>query len=260
MKDIESAEIAPSDTLTPKIRDFWGRRVNAEYIMGRRVSEHSRGEDAYFEDLETQRYRSHRHLLPWIHAMLPGNSVLEIGCGVGLDTFTMGRHGLKVTAVDLTQVAIDTVNQRFDRHNLQGTFQVDDACNLSFPDNQFDYVYSFGVLHHTADTGKSIAEVYRVLKPGGEARIMLYHRHSLNEFMHRILRVPFEDRDELCPVVRRYTVSEVRQLFGPFSDVQVFVEYAFGEGYGMLFKLTPLWLHKVLSKHWGWHLMIKAVK
>jgi ubiquinone/menaquinone biosynthesis C-methylase UbiE len=167
---------------------------------------------------------------------------------------------LQVTAVDLTQVAIDTVKQRFERHHLQGEFKVDDACNLSFPDSQFDYVYSFGVLHHAADTAKSIAEVHRVLRPGGEARIMLYHRHSLNEIMHRILRIPFEDRGELCPVVRRYTVSEVRELFKQFSSTEISVAYAFGEGYGMLFKLTPLPVHNFLSKHWGWHLMIRAVK
>jgi ubiquinone/menaquinone biosynthesis C-methylase UbiE len=124
----------------------------------------------------------------------------------------------------------------------------------------FDYVYSFGVLHHVADTEHSIREVFRVLKPGGQARIMLYNRHSLNELVHRLVRVPFEERDELCPVVRRFSNKEVETLFGQFSSVQQSLEYVYGEGYGLLFKLTPVWLHRLLSKYWGWHIMIAATK
>mgnify|MGYP001818169680 FL=1 len=111
-----------------------------------------------------------------------------------------------------------------------------------------------------ADTEASIREVRRLLKPGGQARIMLYHRHSLNEGVHRLLKAPFEDRDELCPVARRFTVAEVRALFGEFSHTEVSIEYVYGEGYGRLFALTPRWLYDELSRRWGWHLMIAATK
>ncbi len=260
MTKIEPASPEIREDLTPQIRDFWTRRVNAERIMGRDVTNHERGEDGYFHDLETQRYRSHRHLLPWINAMTPGKTVLEIGSGVGLDTYTMARHGLQVTAVDLTDVGVATARQRFLRHQMPANFLATDACHLPFPQDSFDYVYSFGVLHHVADTEKSIREVHRVLKPGGEARIMLYHRHSLNEIVHRMLGVPFEEKDELCPVVRRFTVNEVRELFRDFSKVKIQVEYLYGEGYGKLFRLTPRWLYDILSVRWGWHLMIAAKK
>ena len=260
MKKIEPIAPEIKTDLTGHIQDFWSRRVNAEFIMGRAVTTHVRGEDAYFDDLQTQRYRSHRHLPLWIAAMTPGKTVLEIGSGVGLDTFTMARHGLQVTAVDLTEVAVKTARQRFERHQVPADFLVADACHLPFPDNAFDYVNSFGVLHHAADTETSIREVYRLLKPGGQAGIMLYHRHSLNEGVHRLLGVPFEDKDELCPVVRRFTVTEVRQLFREFSRTEVSIEYLYGEGYGRLFRLTPRWLYDWLSRHWGWHLMIAATK
>ncbi len=260
MKNIEPVAPEVKTGLTAHIQDFWTRRVNAEYIMGKAVTHHARGDDAYFQDLETQRYRSHRHLLPWITAMTPGKAVLEIGSGVGLDTFTMARHGLQVTAVDLTEVAVSTARQRFLCHQASGNFLVADACHLPFAGGSFDYVYSFGVLHHVADTEASIKQVYRVIKPGGQARIMLYHRHSLNEGMHRLLGVPFEDRDELCPVVRRFTVAEVQELFRAFGSVEVSIEYVYGEGYGRLFNLTPRWIYDVLSRHWGWHLMVVATK
>jgi len=119
MKHIEPVSPAIGKDLTPRIRDFWTRRVNAERIMGRDVTAHERGEDGYFRDLETQRYRSHRHLLPWIAAMTPGKTVLEIGSGVGLDTYAMAKHGLEVTAVDLTDVGVATARQRFLRHRMR---------------------------------------------------------------------------------------------------------------------------------------------
>ena len=260
MKKIESVSPEIHEQLTSQIQDFWSRRVNAERIMGKDVSAHTRGDDRYFADLETQRYRSHRHLLPWIHSLQPGKSVLEIGSGVGLDTFTLARHGMKVTALDLTLVGVYSASQRFSRHQLPGNFSVSDACHLPIANDSFDYVYSFGVLHHVADTVKSIQEVYRVLKPGGQARIMLYNRHSLNELVHRLVKVPFEDRDELCPVVRRYTATEVRALFKDFAQVEQKLEYVYGEGYGKLFDLTPRWLHNLLSRNLGWHIMITANK
>ncbi len=260
MSGIESPNPRPRAGLTREIQNFWTEHVNAERIMGKDVTRHARGHDAYFSDLEDQRYRSHRHLLPWIRGMFPGKSVLEIGCGVGLDTFTMAKHGLDVTSIDLTQVAVTTAYQRFHRHQLNGAFAVADAGCLPFPSNTYDYVYSFGVLHHAADTVATVREVHRVLKPNGEARIMLYHRRSLNELVHRLTRIPFEEKEAICPVVRRFTRAEVRSIFHAFNKVEIECDYVYGEGYGKLFHLTPRWLYDWLSHHFGWHLMIIATK
>jgi ubiquinone/menaquinone biosynthesis C-methylase UbiE len=260
MKGIEPTRPLITADLTDRIRDFWTRNVNAERLMGKSVSQHARGEPEYFQALENQRYRSHRHLAPWIDAMEPGRTVLEIGCGIGMDSHRMARRGLRVTGIDLTEIAVETARSRFARDGLHGKFETGDAESLPFADGQFDYVYSFGVLHHVADTERAIGEVWRVLKPGGEARIMLYHRRSLNELMHRITGIPFEEKDELCPVVRRYTRDEARLLFRHFTRVEVRVDHAFGEGYGWLFRLTPRPVHRLLSRSVGWHVMIVAVK
>lgn len=260
MRRIESPDPVIRNELTQHIRDFWSRNVNAERIMGKDVTQHARGDDLYFEELEAQRYRSHRHLLPWITTMKAGKSVLEIGSGIGLDTYTLAKQGLDVVAVDLTHVGVATARRRFLRHGMSGSFAMADAGYLPFADNHFDYVYSFGVLHHAADTAKTITEVYRVLKPGGEARIMLYHRRSINELVHRLTGVPFEDKDELCPVVRRFTLAETRVLFRAFRNVSLSPEYVYGEGYGAVFRWTPRWLYDLLSRHWGWHIMITGLK
>lgn len=257
---IEPAEPRAEDATRSRIKDFWTRNVNAEMLFGHAVTGHARGVPEYFADLERQRYRSHQHLIPWIEGMQPGRSVLEIGCGVGMDTYRMARHGLNVTGVDLTEVAVQTAHQRFKDAGIEGNFLNADALHLPFRDACFDYVYSFGVLHHAQNTVGTIHEVHRLLKPGGEARIMLYHRHSLNELVHRLLRVPFEEKDELCPVVRRFTQAEVRTMFARFSTVAIHLDFVYGEGYGPVFRMTPSWVYRSLSRYVGWHLMIKATK
>lgn len=260
MKRIEPARQAASPGLTARIADFWSRNVNAERLNGAAVSRSPRGSDEYFAELSAQRYRSHRHLLPWIESLPAGSRVLEVGCGIGLDSFTMARRGLDVTAVDLTAVGAATANDRARRHALTARYAVADAGSLPFADGSFDHVYSFGVLHHAADTQRCIDEARRVLRTGGTALIMLYHRRSLNELVHRFVRVPFEERDELCPVVRRYTRAEIRAAFAAFSEVELRTEYLFGEGYGIVHRLFPDILYRPLSRWFGWHLMIRARK
>jgi ubiquinone/menaquinone biosynthesis C-methylase UbiE len=260
VKPIEPAKLDSAPGLVGRVADFWTRNVNAERIMGRTVSAHERGSEEYFRELETQRYRSHRHLPGWIASMRPGSSVLEVGCGIGLDSARMAQHGLVVTAVDLTVVGAATANARARASGFNAEYLSADAEHLPFPDATFDYVYSFGVMHHAPDTERCVDEAYRVLKPGGQALIMLYHRRSLNELVHRLTRVPFEERDELCPVVRRYTVDEIRRMFAKFSNVDVHSDFVFGEGYGALFRLTPRPLYRWMSRIAGWHLMIRATR
>lgn len=260
MRNIELVRPKITNNTKEDIMRFWERNVNAEEILGKKISLHKRGGVDYYSELEEQRYRSHAHILPWIQQMESGRSVLEIGCGIGMDLFQMAKRGLVVTGIDLTEIAIETAKERFARDGMTALFEVGDATNLKYKDESFDYVYSFGVLHHTQDTEKSIQEAYRVLKNGGAARIMLYNRHSVNEVVHRITGIPFEDKNELCPVVRRFTLNEVRKMFGKFDTVAIRKEYLFGEGYGVIYRIIPDFLFKYLSNHFGWHLMITATK
>lgn len=260
MRDIEPARRESSPSLTGRVSDFWTRNVNAERIMGRTVSGYERGSENYYRDLEIQRYRSHRHLPAWIASMRMGAHVLEVGCGIGLDSAQMIRHGLLVTAADLTCVGAQTANQRALKQKWNADYLCANGEYLPFPDQSFDYVYSFGVMHHASDTQRCIDEAHRVLREGGEALIMLYHRHSLNEAVHRLLRVPFEERTELCPVVRRFSKGEARRMFSRFQKVDIHSDFVFGEGYGPVFQWTPILLYKLLSRIVGWHLMIRATR
>lgn len=123
-----------------------------------------------------------RGLLPVVEmplGELAGKSVLEIGPGGGGHSALFKRHQASVTAVDITpERAISTALRLSLVQGGEGRAYQGDAENLPFRDNCFDIVYSNGVLHHSSDTDKALAEVRRVLKPGGRAVLMLYARHS----------------------------------------------------------------------------------
>jgi ubiquinone/menaquinone biosynthesis C-methylase UbiE len=76
------------------------------------------------------------------------------------------------------------VRRRFEIEGQTGDLRVADAEALPFADGSFDLVYSHGVLHHTPDTQRAINEVHRVLKPGGVAMVMLYHKSSYNYWVN----------------------------------------------------------------------------
>ncbi len=108
-----------------------------------------------------------------------GKKVLEVGCGMGCMAMAWANNGANISAVDLNPVAIEQTRRRFEIFDLQGDIKEADGESLPFDDNSFDYAYSWGVLHHSPDTARSVAELLRVLKPGGEAGVMLYNRNSI---------------------------------------------------------------------------------
>lgn len=112
-------------------------------------------------------------------ADLEGKRVLEIGCGMGLHTELMLRAGARLTSVDITDRAIETTGKRLALKGLKGDLRRCDAESLPFEDGSFDFVWSWGVIHHAPRTGRIVRQIARVLAPSGEARIMVYNRDGM---------------------------------------------------------------------------------
>jgi ubiquinone/menaquinone biosynthesis C-methylase UbiE len=161
------------------VREFWNTEACGTHYVPL-----EKGTAEFYERYREFRYRTEWHiplLVPFSETT--GKQVLEIGCGNGADGVLFARHGAEYTGVDLTEAAVDATRQHFKVVNLRGTFQIENAEKLSFSDSSFDFVYSHGVLHHTPHPDEAFREVYRVLKPGGKAVLMLYHKHSLNYYL-----------------------------------------------------------------------------
>ena len=162
--------------LKERVRVFW-----QENPCGTKFADAPPGSRRFYELVEEHRYRKEWH----IPAAAGFNhskdlAVLEVGCGLGTDGAQFAKAGADYTGIDLTDAAVELAKRRFELFQLPGTFRVADAERLDFPDNSFDLVYSHGVLHHTPDTAAAVREVHRVLRPGGKAVVMLYHRDSYN--------------------------------------------------------------------------------
>ena len=187
------------------------------------------------------RFREHMAVVEMPPEKIAGKKILEIGCGAGGHSALFARRGAKMTSVDITPERVKSTQLKF---KLLGDAGKDcvamqaDAENLQFEDDAFDIVYSNGVLHHTHDTEKAIAEVYRVLKPGGKAVIMLYCKSSWQYWINLWLCIgilmgrSFRDPNWVGkatewggknkqtvenPITRCYTAGEIRKLFKRFE-------------------------------------------
>ncbi len=165
--------------LKDDIRAWWGDLYEQLYGPTDRVLTPDALEAMLTETEDLFRRRRMTAVVEMPLQELAGKAVLEIGPGGGGHSCLFKRHGASVTAVDITpQRAISTAFKLGLVAGGEGRAYNADAENLPFRDNSFDIVYSNGVLHHSENTDRTIAEVLRVLKPGGKAVLMLYARHS----------------------------------------------------------------------------------
>lgn len=160
------------------VRDFWNANpVAAEGIdAAPGTPEFYRRFDAIreAEDCEPYAYSNLVHG----YTMSRGKRVLDVGCGNGYVLSRYARCGANVVGVDLTDTAVRLSRRRFALAHLAGDFHQIDGVHLPFPDDHFDIVCSMGVLHHIADPRPTVAEMHRVLRPGGHVIVMLYYRYS----------------------------------------------------------------------------------
>ena len=115
-------------------------------------------------------------------ADLAGKSVLEVGLGYGTLSQQIAEVAADYTGLDVAAGPVNMVDQRMHMHALPGRAVQGSILDAPFDAEQFDAVVSIGCFHHTGDVQQCIDETYRVLKPGGRARIMVYNRFSYRQW------------------------------------------------------------------------------
>jgi ubiquinone/menaquinone biosynthesis C-methylase UbiE len=261
-----------------RAREQWGQDpCGAEYDR-----EHELGSREFFDEVERYRYQEYA---PWMPRLMEfenfrGKRLLEVGCGMGTDLLQFARGGARCTGIDLTPRSVEITRHRFRLYGVDGNFMISDGERLPFQSESFDVVYSNGVLHHTPDTAGAIRELHRVLRPGGTAKVMLYHRSSLNYWIEIVLRrgvlgleflrgrsaeeimsrvIEFSDHDAR-PLVKVYSRKQMHQLFGMFRDVRVDVEQLMRDELRFLSPLVSEAMFSKLRKKIGWNVIVTAKK
>lgn len=266
--------------LKQAVKDFWNEASCGEELYLRGENE----KKAYLNQT-AKRYELEPYILDFAGFENAANKkVLEIGVGLGADHQRFAEAGADLHGIDLTPRAIENTSQRFRLFGLQSQLQVADAEKLPFENNSYDIVYSWGVIHHSPDTPKAVDEIHRVLKPGGEARIMIYHTYSFVGYMlwmrYALMRLrPYTSLKTIysryleSPGTKAYTVNEAKQLFSAYRQVQIDTVLTHGDlltsdagqrHKGALLsaarKLFPRAIIKKLFPKHGLFMMIKAVK
>jgi 2-polyprenyl-3-methyl-5-hydroxy-6-metoxy-1,4-benzoquinol methylase len=160
---------------------------------------------------------------------LAGRRVLEIGCGMGLHSELMARAGAHVTAVDISDTSIEATRRRAEVRCLAIVTKQMDATRLEFPDETFDFVWSWGVIHHSSQTGRIVKEIHRVLKPGEDVRVMVYNLGGMSAYITLMKKYALgfwtgRNLDESLwqstdgYMARFYTADILADMFGIFFD------------------------------------------
>ena len=287
----------PRDNITRNIRLWWEQHP-MDYLghRGRPDLSDDATARAFFERIDREFRRAAWFGQPRDAALFAalidfadvrGKRVLEVGCGLGAASAELARQQARVTALDLTWTGVTAVARRFALSRLRGSAVQGDAMHLPFADSSFDFVWSWGVLLHAPDLGGALAEIRRVLKPGGELRLMIYNRHSIYNWLGivgrygvlrlQLLRHPvpelwnrYSDGRDIggCPLVRYYSAGELRAQLRGFEVLEM---RAF-EQKAMLTKFVPARLRRsiepripnalmrALFRKWGMLLFCRARK
>ncbi|MGH9515487.1 MAG: class I SAM-dependent methyltransferase [Terriglobales bacterium] len=255
------------------VADFW----NAEPCGTRYL-----GEESDFEGHADARYQLEPHIFDFAgFTSARGLRVLEVGVGMGADYQQWLQAGAIPTGIDLSAVSLDRCRHRCELAGFVPDLHLAHAEDLPFSANSFAVVYSYGVMHHSPNTAKCIREAWRVLSPGGEARIMLYHHLSLTGIMlwlrfglwrgQSIRQCVYENLES--PGTKTFTRNEVFELMCDFENVSIDQVFSPGDlllhepssrftggAYPLLWKLFPRALVRKIGKRWGLFLLIRGKK
>lgn len=213
--------------LKQEVRDFW--------------NDASCGENLLLTAADKPGYRTQmekRYVLePFIEGFAgftnaKGRDVLEIGVSLGADHQRFAEAGARLTGIDLTDRAVEHTQRRLGLFGLTSELRVADAEALPFADNSFDVVYSWGVLHHSPNTAQAFKEVHRVLRRGGTAKVMIYHKHALVGYMLWLRYAllggkPWRTLDDIyahhleSPGTKAYTIDQAKGLCERFSEISI---------------------------------------
>lgn len=250
----------------------------------------SQSQKMWLDEIAKKRYELEPHIPVFADfENAKGKRVLEIGVGAGTDFENWVKHGAEATGIDLTEAAIEITKKRMAEKNIPASkynLLVADAENLPFKNNEFDIVYSWGVLHHTPDTEKAFKEALRVLKPGGKLKAMIYHSQSITGFLlwtknclfkgnlsKSIKQAIFENLES--PGTKSYSIGEAEKMLAQigFAEIKLQTKLCAGDlleikpskkyqsyFYKIFWKIYPRWLVRALGDKFGLELLIKAVK
>jgi 2-polyprenyl-3-methyl-5-hydroxy-6-metoxy-1,4-benzoquinol methylase len=262
-----------------EVKEYWDKRP-----CNIRHSSKPVGTRAYFDEVERRKYFVEPHIPTFADfARWCDKDVLEIGCGIGTDSVNFVRKGANLTIVELSEESMAITRTRLQLEGLRADLingNAEELDQLLPPGKKFDLIYSFGVIHHTPHPERVVKSITQLLKPDGEARIMVYARHSWKvlwiyaryawrePWNWRTLVSKYSEAQIGSPVSYVYSEREARNLFRDLEIVSIskdhifpyrirdYIQYRYVKSWYFRF-LPNSWFHW-LERRLGWHMLIIA--
>ena len=258
--------------LKNKIRKYWNNKpCNIGHSKKKFLTKE------YFNEVKKKKYFVENHIPKFAEFKKYRNkNVLEIGCGIGTDACEFIRNGANYVGLDYSDVSISIAKHRVKILGLEKNnpkFFNQDAENLPSIKKlkiNFDLIYSFGVIHHTANMQKCFNEIKKIANKKTIIKIMLYSRNSYKNFL--INDTPYRyEAQKGCPVVYKVDMTDIKRLIkNKFKVIDVKQDFIFPykinpykkNKFIMLdhFKYMPKNVFKILKKNIGEHMMITLKK
>ena len=249
------------------VQEYWDARP-----CNIRHSDKLVGSREYFDEVEKRKYFVEPHIPAFAEfARWSGRRVLEVGCGIGTDTINFARAGAQVTAVDLSANSLALASRRAEVYGLAERirFIQADAENLAaaVPREEYDLVYSFGVVHHTPRPSKAIESLRQYMAAHSELRLMIY---AANSWKAAMIDAGFDQPEAQsgCPIAHTYTAADARKLLAGLEILDARQDHIFPyviEKYLRYeyelqpwFKSMPVEMFRALERKFGWHQLIRA--
>jgi 2-polyprenyl-3-methyl-5-hydroxy-6-metoxy-1,4-benzoquinol methylase len=274
-----------SDILIEEVKNYWNSRP-----CNLRHSTKPQGTKEYFDEVEKRKFFVEPHLVQFADFLsVKDKKIMEIGCGLGTTTINFAKAGAKkVTAIDLSDASLALAKQRATVNGLSSVvdFHHINAEELSkhLPQEEYDLIFSFGVIHHTPHPHKILQEIHKFLSPTGQLKIMVYYRYSWKVFWILLkygklqfwklskLVATYSEAQTGCPITYIYSKKEAQAMLNSCgfktTDIQVdhifpykipeYVQYRYVKEW--YFRWMPKPLFRLIEKLFGWHLCITAVK
>lgn len=188
--------------------------------------EHRRFRDSWYTRFEPRLVEQFLDDCRLPREFFEGRRALDAGCGSGRWSYALAELGTDLVAFDLTEGGVEAASEQLSERSNVSVCQAN-VFQPPFAEESFDFLMSWGVLHHTPDTHAAFRSLVPLVKPGGTMYVMVYERYSpLMFFFTNILRwfmrrLSDEQRYRAC----RYLVIRspvVARLVGPFLMISVY--------------------------------------
>ena len=248
-----------------EVKKFWNDRP-----CNVRHSSKELGSKEYFIEVSNKKFFVEPHIINFTNFnSWSGKKVLEIGCGLATAGIEFAKAGANYTGVELSEESLSLARKRFEVFDQTANFYAGNAEELTFfvPVENYDLIYSFGVIHHSPYPEKILSEVKKYMNENSILKIMLYAKDSWKNYMIEAgLDQP--EAQYGCPIANTYSKQDVIELLDGYEVLSIDQDHIFpyqvepykrGEYVKQpWFESMPKEMFNTLEKKLGWHLLITA--